>query len=92
MSGGVADLVKMAENNEQAAKMAMDAGARFGYDASREALEYADIARQLRLAAAEIAVMAPDKQPMYVARMKAAVWARLDDSPELGDDHSEAHP
>ena len=89
---GVADLVKMAEANEQAAKMALDVGARFGYDASREALEYANIARQLRLAAAEIALMPADKQPAYVARMKAAVWARLDDSPEIANDYSEAHP
>jgi hypothetical protein len=86
---GVADLVKMAENNEQAAKMAVDVGKRFGYDASRQALEYADIARQLRLAAAEIAAMPADKQPGYVARMKAAVWARLDDSPELGEPNRE---
>jgi hypothetical protein len=86
---GVADLVKMAESNEQAAKMAVDAGARFGYDSSREALEYANIARQLRLAAAEIALMPADKQPAYVARMKAAVWARLDDSPELGEPNRE---
>jgi hypothetical protein len=89
---GVADLVKMAENNEKAAKMAVDVGERFGYDASREALEYADIARQLRLAAAEIAAMPAEKQPGYVARMKAAVWARLDDSPAIGADYSEAHP
>ena len=86
---GVADLVKMAEQNEKAAKMAVDYGARFGYDSSRAALEYADIARQLRLAAAEIAVMDPAKQPGYVARMKAAVWARLDDSPELGEPNRE---
>jgi hypothetical protein len=89
---GVDDLLKMAENNEKAAKMAVEAGARFGYDASRAALEYADIARQLRLAAAEIAVMPEDRQASYVSRMKAAVWARLDDSPELADDHAEAHP
>lgn len=86
---GVADLVKMAENNEQAAKMAVDAGARFGYDASRQALEYADIARQLRLAAAEIELMDPRLQPSYVARMKAAVWARLDDSPEVYADRED---
>jgi hypothetical protein len=89
---GVNDLLKMAENNEKAAKMAVESGARFGYDASRAALEYADIARQLRLAAAEIAVMPEDRQASLVSRMKAAVWARLDDSPELGDNYSEAHP
>lgn len=82
---GVDDLLLMAANNEEAAKKAVDLGERFGYDASRASLEYADIARQLRLAAAEIAVMPAEKQPGYVARMKAAVWARLDDSPELGE-------
>ena len=34
-----------------------DFGQRFGYDSTRAALEYAEIARELRLAAAEIAMV-----------------------------------
>jgi hypothetical protein len=86
---GVSDLLQMAANNEQAAKLAVDFGQRFGYDSTRAALEYAEIARELRLAAAEIAVMDPAVQEDRVRRMKAAVWARLDDSPEIGDDDRE---
>jgi len=86
---GVSDLLQMAANNEQAAKLAVDFGQRFGYDSTDAALEYAEIARELRLAAAEIAVMDPAVQEDRVRRMKAAVWARLDDSPEIGDDDRE---
>jgi len=86
---GVSDLLQMAANNEQAAKLAVDFGQRFGYDSTRAALEYAEIARELRLAAAGIAVMDPAVQEDRVRRMKAAVWARLDDSPEIGDDDRE---
>jgi hypothetical protein len=82
---GVSDLLQMAANNEQAAKLAVDFGQRFGYDSTRAALEYAEIARELRLAAVEIAAMDPAVQEDRVQRMKAAVWARLDDSPEIGD-------
>ncbi len=82
---GVADLLVMAENQEKAAKLAVDFGQRFGYDSTRAALEYAEIARELRLAAAEIAQMDPAVQEDRVRRMKAAVWARLDDSPDLGE-------
>ena len=56
------DILTMAANQEKAARMAVEAGERFGYDASREALEYADIARILRLAAKEMEHMAPDAQ------------------------------
>ena len=77
------DILTMAANQEKAARMAVEAGERFGYDASREALEYADIARILRLAAKEMEHMAPDAQQDYAHRLKFAVWARLDDSPEV---------
>lgn len=77
------DILTMAANQEQAARMAVEAGERFGYDASREALEYADIARILRAAAKEMERMAPDAQQDYAHRLKFAVWARLDDSPEV---------
>lgn len=84
------DILTMAANQEQAARMAVEAGERFGYDASREALEYADIARILRLAAKEMERMAPDAQQDYAHRLKFAVWARLDDSPEVYAE--EEHP
>ncbi len=85
------DILTMAANQEQAARMAVESGERFGYDASREALEYADIARILRLAAKEMEHMEPGAQQDYAHRLKFAVWARLDDSP-VGHDDSEAHP
>ena len=77
------DILTMAANQEQAARMAVESGERFGYDASREALEYADIARILRLAAKEMERMEPAAQQDYAHRLKFAVWARLDDSPEV---------
>ena len=83
------DILTMAANQEKAARMAVEAGERFGYDASREALEYADIARILRLAAKEMEHMAPDAQQDYAHRLKFAVWARLDDSPEVYADRED---
>lgn len=77
------DILTMAANQEQAARMAIEAGEKFGYDSSREALEYADIARILRLAAREMDGMEPGAQQDYAHRLKFAVWARLDDSPEV---------
>jgi len=76
------DILRMAENQEKAALGAIEAGRRHGFDASRQAMEYADIARLLRLAAGEMRAMSPANAQDYAHRMKAAVWRRLDDSPE----------
>jgi hypothetical protein len=78
----VDDILRMAENQEKAALGAIEAGRRHGFDATRQAMEYADIARLLRLAAGEMRHMDPATQQDYAHRMKAAVWRRLDDSPE----------
>jgi hypothetical protein len=85
------DIVLMAERQEQAALAAIEAGRTFGYDPTREALEYAHIAHILRLAVREMRDMDESKQADYARRLKAAVWQRLDDSPELVEPE-EMHP
>ena len=85
------DVVAIAERQERASLAAIEAGRVFGYDPTKEALEYADIARICRLAAREMQAMTPDAQQDYAHRLKAAVWRRLDDSPELVEPE-EMHP
>jgi hypothetical protein len=77
------DILAMAERQEQSALAAIEAGRKYGYDPSREALEYVDIARILKAAAHEMAGMDPASAQDYAHRLKFAVWARLDDSPEV---------
>lgn len=79
----VADIEALAERHEQAAISLIERGKRDGWDPTRAALEEANIARILRKAAREMESMAPDAQQDYAHRMKAALWARTDDSPEV---------
>jgi len=86
------DIRALAEKHRAAAASAIDRGREHGYDAAAEAAEEADIARLLTAAAREMLAMSPADAQDYAHRMKAALWARLDDSPELGPDDAEAHP
>lgn len=70
----VDEIVALAERHEASGMAAVDAGR------EADALESADIARILREAASVMLSMAPSEQQDYAARMKAALWMRLDDS------------
>jgi hypothetical protein len=61
-------------------------------EAGKTSPEDADIALVLRAGIADMRKLDPAAAQDYAHRLKFALWARLDDSPELGDDYSEAHP
>lgn len=61
-------------------------------EAGKTSPEDADIALVLRAGIADMRKLGPAEAQDYAHRLKFALWARLDDSPELGDDYSEAHP
>lgn len=61
-------------------------------EAGKTSPEDADIALVLRAGIAGMRKLDPAAAQDYAHRLKFALWARLDDSPELGDDYSEAHP
>lgn len=86
------DIRQLAETHAAAATSCIDRGRMHGYDATAEAAEHADIARLLRGAVVEMEAMSPADRQDYAHRLKFALWARLDDSPERGYDDSEAHP
>ena len=54
------DILAMAERQEQSALAAIEAGKKYGYDPSREALEYVDIARILKAGKAP-GILTPDR-------------------------------
>ena len=83
MSEYVADIERLAEAHEKAALDVIERGKRDGWDPTAAALEEANIARILRTAAREMQRMEPAAQQDYAHRMKAALWARQDDSPEV---------
>lgn len=60
--------------------------------AGKTSAEDADIALVLRAGIADMRNLSPAEAQDYAHRLKFALWARLDDSPELGDDYSEVHP
>lgn len=77
------DIIALAEKHEQAARDVEARGLRDGWDARKAAREERDIALILRRGAQELVGMDPANQQDYAHRLKAALWRRLDDSPEV---------
>ena len=75
------DILALAERYAAEGLAVMERGKRDGFDPTAEALEAADIARILRLAATEMRSMPEGKQQDYAARLRFAVYQRTDDSP-----------
>lgn len=86
------DIQALAERYAAASLAALERGRVHGYDATSEAAEQADLALVCRRAVADMRAMSPAEQQDTAHRLKAALWAREDDSPEVGADESEAHP
>lgn len=60
--------------------------------AGKTSPEDADIALVLRAGIADMRKLDAAAAADYASRLRFALYARLDDSPEVGDDYAEAHP
>lgn len=74
---------RLAEQHAQAALDVEARGKRDGFDARKDAAEETDLALICLRAVADLAGMAPAEQQDYAHRLKAALWQRQDDSPEV---------
>lgn len=76
------NILQLAEAHEKAARDVEERGRRDGWDATSAAAEERDIALILRRGAQELRHMDPANQQDYAHRLRAALWRRMDDSPE----------